>query len=116
MTTLERIKTLLAPGGKLLWLIPAPEGKEQHIFFNKQFPQGQFYIIHKQVYLQMLKDRFGLLCQESHLIYGRPNALLKKKVKWTGNILVLLELLTGNLLHQKPYMLSYSLKMQNTDE
>jgi len=101
--TLEIAKSLLAPGGEIALVDPCPLGSDY--FFRKQFPQGQFYILDRDRYFEVLR-RMGFECRESRQIYGCPSAPLKS-VRFAGNVVGLLELLMANLLHTRPYMLNY---------
>ncbi len=103
--TLEFAKGLLAEGGEISLLDPAPLGSDY--FFKKQFPQGHFYIMNPLRYLRMLEG-MGLRCLESQQIFGRPRAPLGK-VRFFGNLAGLAELLAANLLRAKPYVLNYRL-------
>jgi SAM-dependent methyltransferase len=108
--TLEILKNLLAEKGEIALVDPCPGKEGASYFFRKQFPQGQFYITDRDCFLSMLDRRFGMTCYTSKLIYGRPSALLKP-VRLLGNVIGLSELLTANLFHYKPYMLSYTLQL-----
>lgn len=63
------------------------------IFFQKQFPQGQFYILDLERYLNVIQEKFGLRGVASRLIYGRPRAPLKS-IRFWGNIMGLLDCLS----------------------
>jgi SAM-dependent methyltransferase len=108
VATLQKALSLLAPGGELVMLDPNPDLDGVRYFAGKQFPQGQFYIIDRDRYLAMLRERFGLRTLWQRTIYGRPNAPLKP-LSMAGHVVGLAELAWANLLHRKPYMLSYRL-------
>ncbi len=107
--TINIMKSLLNEDGEIVSVDPCPGLKGASYFFNRQFPQGQFYIIDERKYFDMLEEKFGLIKTDAKLIYGRPTAPLKKVRIW-GNIFGILELFFANLFRQKPYMLSYVLK------
>ena len=106
--TLGKVDALLAPGGEIVLVDPCPGRDGASYFFRKQFPQGQFYIIDRGRYFAMLTRRFRLACAAARLIYGRPNAPLKP-LSPLVHVRGLGELVAANLLHRKPYVLSYRL-------
>jgi SAM-dependent methyltransferase len=106
--TMRKVKSLLTPGGEIVLVDPCPGGDGAEYFFRKQFPQGQFYIVDRDRYFAMLRQRFDLACASARLIYGRPNAPLKP-LSPLGHVWGLMELVAANLLHRKPYVLSYRL-------
>lgn len=112
--TLEKARAHLAPGGEIVLVDACPGRDGAEYFFRKQFPQGQFYITDRARYLAMLRRRFGLVCEASRLIYGRPNAPLKS-LTLVGHVWGLFELLAANLTSRKPYVLSYRLARNNID-
>jgi SAM-dependent methyltransferase len=107
--TIEVAKGLLAEGGVITCLdtCPGPEGTEY--WFRMQFPQGQFYIIDRERYRPMLRERFGLAMDHERLIYGRPEAHLVSQGLW-GTALEFGEMLLNNVLRRKPFVLAYSLR------
>ncbi len=114
ITTIQKAKNALSPGGEIALVEPCPGLDGVEYFFKKQFPQGQFYILDKTNYLQMIQEKFGLNCTHFKQIYGRPNAPLKS-IRFFGNIIGFVELILANLLKQKPYMLNFTLKPYRTD-
>ena len=106
--TLRKVLGLLAPGGEIALVDPCPGEEGVAYYLCKQFPQGQFYILDQERYLAMLRERFGLACTRRLLIYGRPQAPLRK-VRLVGNFVGFGELLLNNLLRRKPYVLAYNL-------
>ena len=107
--TLQRVKSLLALGGEIALLDPCPCRAGAHYFFRKQFPQGQFYIIDADRYLQMIRDVYGLVVTRRQQIYGQPAAPLKE-VRLLGNVVGVAQLATANLMKIRPYTLSYTLR------
>ena len=112
--TLNLVTQLLATNGEIALIDPCPGLDGVEYFFKKQFPQGQFYILERNKYISMLEKKFTLKCHYQKLIYGRPNASLKP-IKLIGNIIGFGELLAANLLKQKPYVLSYTLKINKSN-
>ncbi len=108
--TLNTAKRLLARGGEIVCVDPAPGRAGSEYFLRKQFPQGQFYILEPRRYLEMIEERFGLRCVSSQLIYGRPAVALKPVRSTLGNVVGLGQLLSANLFRYRPYMLSYALR------
>ena len=74
-----------------------------------QFPQGQYYIIDRDRYRSMLRERFGLAMEHERLIYGRPESHLKN-VGLLGTLFEFGEMIVNNLLRRKPFVLAYSLR------
>lgn len=108
--TLERLKSLLAPSGEIALLDPCAGLRGAEYFFRKHFPQGQFYIVDPERYLEMLGGVHELEVVSCKQIYGRPKAIVKTIRSITGNLGGLAELAIGNLLHVKPYMLVYTVR------
>ena len=102
--TLETFHRLLRKDGELALVDPCPiDGVDW--FGRKQFPQGHFYIRDVDKYFQVL-GRSGFECIRQHMIYGRPDALLKRLNPATA-ILCAWQILEGNLRRQRPYLLNY---------
>jgi SAM-dependent methyltransferase len=108
--TLKTAQRLLANGGEIICVDPAPGRDGAEYFLRKQFPQGQFYIVEPDRYLAMVEERFGLRCVSRQLIYGRPAVALKPVRSTLGNVIGLGELMAANLFRYRPYMLSYALR------
>jgi SAM-dependent methyltransferase len=107
--TIEKAKSLLSPNGVIASLdtCPGPDGAEY--WFRMQFPQGQSYIIDRERYRAMLRERFGLAMEHERLIYGRPESHLSTLGLW-GTLFEFGEMLGNNLLRRKPFVLAYSLR------
>jgi SAM-dependent methyltransferase len=108
--TLNTARRLLANGGEIVCVDPAPGREGAEYFLRKQFPQGQFYILDADRYLKMVEERFGLRCVTRQQIYGRPAIALKPVRTTLGNVIGLGQLLSANLFRYRPYMLSYALR------
>jgi SAM-dependent methyltransferase len=106
--TLAFVKKLLAHDGQIALVDVSPGIKGVAYNFKKQFPQGQFYILDRDRYFNMLQKKFNLTPVDSQLIYGQPSAPLKS-IGAMGNIVGLFELLAANLFRYKPYVLIYTL-------
>ena len=105
-----KLRALLDNDGEIIFMDPCPcdiDGAKY--FLQKQFPQGQFYIMDRAKYSNMLKTEYGLEIRYSKLIYGRPDVPLKE-VRFWGNLLGLSQLLMANLFRRKPYMLCYNVR------
>ncbi|GEM_PF-6950086 len=113
--TLQHVKSLLAPHGEIVLVDPCPTLSGVSYFFQKQFPQGHFYITDPARYLAMLYESFGFVCRSTQQIYGRPAAALKTIRTWQ-NITGAIELLTANILRIKPYVLSYNISAKTENE
>jgi SAM-dependent methyltransferase len=107
--SLRLLRHLLAPGGEVALVDPCPGAAGAPYFFGRQFPQGQFYILDRARYLRMIHSRFGLVCTEWRLIYGRPETPVKRPARFAA-ARELLELFDANLRGRKPYFLSYNLR------
>ncbi len=106
--TLRFARDLLAPGGQIALVDPCPTAEGLPYFARKHFPQGHFYVVDPTRYLAMLDEKFALRAPAWHVEYGRPEALLRP-ARTGGNLIAAAEMLTFNLLRQKPYFLSYAL-------
>jgi SAM-dependent methyltransferase len=107
--TLEVAKGLLAPGGAIACLDAGADEDAARYWFRSQFPQGQFYVIDRERYRAMLRERFGLGMEQDRMIYGRPETHLKSARLW-ATALEFGEMFLNNLLRRKPFVLAYSLR------
>ncbi len=109
-TTIETAKRLLAEGGEVACIDPCPGRLGAEFFLRIQFPQGQFYITDRRKYRTMLEQRYGLVMSRERLLYGRPEAHQTGTSSSIGHLLEFGELLLGNLLRRKSYVLAYTLR------
>jgi len=109
LRALETAKNLLSTDGEIALIDPCPGREGAEFFLRKQFPQGQFYIIDRERYLQMIERQTGLRWVQSRMTYGRPNAILKP-IGFLQTFVGLGQLLAGNLFRYRPYTLSYVLR------
>ncbi len=112
--TMRKLRDLLRSDGEIALLDPCPGREGACYFFEKQFPQGQFYITDRDTYFGMLEERFGMRAAFSRQIYGRPIAPLRQ-IRLLGNIFGFCELVSANLFRYKPYMLSYNLVKRDVE-
>ncbi len=107
--TIEVAKGLLTEGGVITCLDTCPGSEGTEYWFRMQFPQGQFYIIDRERYASMLRERFALVMEHERLIYGRPEVHLRSPGLF-GTALEFGEMLLNNVLRRKPFVLAYSLR------
>lgn len=108
-TSIEVAKGLLAEDGVIACLDTCPGAEGTEYWFRMQFPQGQFYVIDRERYRSMLRERFGLAMDHERLIYGRPETHLVSQGLW-GTALEFVEMLLNNVLRRKPFVMAYSLR------
>ena len=107
--TLEFAKGLLSARGVIASLDAGADPDAARYWFRAQFPQGQFYIVDRERFREMLRDRFRLAMEQERLIYGRPETHLRS-ARLRATALGFGEMLLNNLLRRKPFVLSYSLR------